>query len=171
MLTRDPTLLTTEHLLLEPLTPSHAEEMVAVLNDPALYTYVGGEPPSDVELRERYVRQARGRSPDELQSWCNWIIRDRTSFAALGYVQATITDASGWADVAWVVGSEFQGRGHACEAAKAMIAWLRESGVNGVSAHVHPDHAASSTVARAAGLTETSTVIDGEVRWELQGLG
>ncbi len=167
MLTRTPTLLTTERLLLEPLTPSHADEMAAVLDDPALHTYVGGEPVSAVELHERYVRQARRRSPDGLQTWCNWIIRDRTSLAAVGYVQATITDATDSADVAWVVGSPFQGRGHAREAAKAMVAWLRKSGVNRVTAHVHPDHVASSAVARAAGLTETSTVIDGEVRWEL----
>lgn len=167
MLTRAPTLLTTERLLLEPLTLAHAEEMVAVLSDPALHRYVGGEPLSDVELRERYARQARGRSPDGLHSWCNWIVRERTSLAAVGYVQATVSDASRSAEVAWVVGSRHQGRGYAREAAKAMVAWLRASGVSTVTAHVHPEHRASSTVARAAGLIETSTVVDGEVRWEL----
>jgi hypothetical protein len=35
----------TERLTLEPLRPEHADEMVAVLGDPALYEFTGGTPP------------------------------------------------------------------------------------------------------------------------------
>ncbi|MCM3660482.1 GNAT family N-acetyltransferase [Georgenia satyanarayanai] len=69
------------------------------------------------------------------------------------------------AEVAWVVAVPYQGRGYAREAAQRLMGWLREQGVTAVVAHVHPEHAASSGVARAIGLTETTAVVDGETRW------
>ncbi|MFG2868321.1 GNAT family N-acetyltransferase [Streptomyces sp. NPDC048338] len=71
------------------------------------------------------------------------------------------------AEIAWVVGTERQGRGLASEAARALVAWLGTQGVSTVVAHVHPDHHASAAVAAAAGLSPTAGRQDGEVRWEL----
>ncbi len=158
--------LTTERLRLEPLSPAHAAEMAPLLDDPALHTYVGGSPLSVEELHEQYARQSRGSSPDGSQTWCNWIIRERASLAAVGYVQATVDRASRSADLAWVVGTRNQGRGYATEASSAMITWLGETGVATVTAHVHPGHVASAAVARSLGLVATAAIVDGEVRWE-----
>ncbi|MDQ2727178.1 MAG: GNAT family N-acetyltransferase [Actinomycetota bacterium] len=69
-------------------------------------------------------------------------------------------------EMAWVVASAFQSRGYAREAGQVMVAWLRDQGVVAVRAHVHPDQAASQSVARAVGMTETATVVGGEVRWQ-----
>src|SRR5262245_4995297 len=121
---RRPEELSTARLLLEPLRVAHAAEMAAVLDDEELHRHVGGRPQSVDELRERYERQARGRSPDGSQRWFNWIIRERASGDPVGYVQATIDLASGVADVAWVVGTRHQGHGFAREAAAAMLSWL-----------------------------------------------
>jgi RimJ/RimL family protein N-acetyltransferase len=33
------------------------------------------------------------------------------------------------------------------------------------TAHVHPDHGASSAVARALGFSPSDVVVDGEIRW------
>ena len=154
----------TGRLLLEPLRPDHAAEMVPVLADPALHVFTGGEPPSPAELGKRYGRQARGRSADGGELWLNWIVREREGGAAVGYVQATLEPESGAAEVAWVVGTGFQGRGFAREAAGAMVAWLRERGAV-VTAYVHPGHAASQSVARSVGLEPTGIVRDGETRW------
>jgi RimJ/RimL family protein N-acetyltransferase len=154
----------TPRLLLEPLRPEHAAEMAPLLADPALYRFTGGEPPSAPELAERYARQARGRSADGRHLWLNWIVREREDGVAAGYVQATVDAESGAAEVAWVLGTAFQGHGYAREAAGAMVAWLRERGA-AVSAYVHPDHGASQAVARAVGLEPTAIVRDGEVRW------
>jgi RimJ/RimL family protein N-acetyltransferase len=107
-----------------------------------------------------------GRSRDGAQRWFNWIIRERATGAAVGFVQATVDMASGTADVAWVVGSTFQGRRFAREAASAMVSWLRGQDVSAITAHIHPDNASSEGVARALGLVPTSTVRSGEVRWE-----
>ena len=79
-------------------------------------------------------------------------------------MQATVEPVSAAAEVAWVFGTAFQGRGYARGGRGAMVAWLRERGAT-VTAYVHPNHAASQSVARAAGLEPTAVVRDGEVRW------
>lgn len=69
------------------------------------------------------------------------------------------------AEVAWVVGTPWQGQGFAAEAARALVGWLRWQSVRTVIAHIHPDHHASAAVARAIGLEPTDDWQDGEVRW------
>jgi RimJ/RimL family protein N-acetyltransferase len=139
--------------------------MVVVLGDPSLHRYVGGRPLGLEELERRYERQSRGSSEDESERWFNWIIRDRSSREAVGYVQATVETATRIADGAWVVGSRYQGRGYAREAARAMLWWLHGQGVSAVTARIHPDNRASERVARALGLSPTPATVDGEVVW------
>jgi RimJ/RimL family protein N-acetyltransferase len=80
-------------------------------------------------------------------------------------VQATIRDAGRTAHVAWVIGVDWQRQGFASEAAAALVEWLRAGGVDEVVAHIHPDHAASATVATRAGLQPTDDLVDGELVW------
>jgi RimJ/RimL family protein N-acetyltransferase len=139
--------------------------MVDVLGDPALYRYTGGVPPTLPELHQRYAHQGAGRSTDGTEAWHNWVVRVAGSFDAVGFVQATVTDGGRRADTAWVVGVPWQGRGYATEAARALVAWLERIGVKTITAHVHPDHAASARVAELAGLLATDVVEDGERVW------
>lgn len=138
--------------------------MAVVLSDPALHTFIGGAPLSPDALRARYERLVAG-SPDPSVSWCNWVLRVREGRQLAGTVQATVT--AGVAEIAWVVGTPWQGRGYASEAARALVAWLRDSPVHTVIAHIHRDHLASAAVAAAAGLAATEEEQDGEVRWRL----
>lgn len=147
---------------LVPLRPGHAGEMAAVLAGPDLYAFTGGTPPSPADLRARYERWTAG-SPDPDVAWCNWAIRLREPGCLAGWVQATVTAES--AEVAWVVGVPWQGQGLATEAARALLTWLRDHSVAAVTAHIHPDHAASAAVAAAAGLSPTDVIEDGEIRW------
>ncbi|MFI8101072.1 GNAT family N-acetyltransferase [Streptomyces sp. NPDC086023] len=162
----------TERLRLEPLAVEHAEEMAAVLGDPALHAFIGGAPYSPEALSERYVRLVAG-SPDPSVLWWNWVIRVREEDSLAGTVQATVSLAGPGvecaAEVAWVVGTPWQGRGIAGEAARGLVAWLRGQGVRTVRAHIHPDHQASAAVAAAAGLAPTAHVHEGEIEWELPG--
>ena len=137
--------------------------MVGVLSDAVLYAFTGGEPPGPAELEARYLAQVAGAStPDEV--WHNWIIRLGEPPVAAGFVQATVTGAE--ADIAWVVGSPWQRRGIATEAAIAMCWWLASTGVQRLTAHIHPEHAASAKVATACGLLRTDEIDeDGEVVW------
>ncbi|WP_329793659.1 GNAT family N-acetyltransferase [Lentzea sp. DG1S-22] len=157
-------MISTARLDLVPLRVDHAAEMAEVLADPALHTFTGGALLTPEALRARYERLTAG-SPDPSTRWLNWVITLRDENRLTGTVQATITDHV--AEVAWVVGIPWQGRGIAREAAQGLVTWLRTQPVHTVIAHVHPDHHASAAVASAAGLTPTSEVQDGEVRWLL----
>jgi RimJ/RimL family protein N-acetyltransferase len=170
MTTSPAPVLVTARFALEPLVVQHAREMVGVLADPALYRFTGGEPPSPAALEARFARQAAGRSPDGSARWLVWVLRDRGSGRAAGFVQATVTGEGPEraAEVAWLVGTAAQGSGAAAECAAAVVAWLREEGVGILRADIHPDHAASEAVARRLGLAPTGARVDGEVRWEMR---
>jgi RimJ/RimL family protein N-acetyltransferase len=156
-----------ERLCLEPLRVEHADEMVRVLGAPELYRFTGGRPPEARELRERYARQVKGRSPDGREVWRNWVVRRRANGVPVGWIQATVAGSSPHrtAELAWTIGVDHQRRGYAREAAAVAMAALRAEGVTRFAAHVHPDHAASIAVARALGLVCADQVHDGEVLW------
>jgi [ribosomal protein S5]-alanine N-acetyltransferase len=114
----------TASLTLEPQMAAHAEEMFAVLSDPAIYAYEN-EPPASVEwLRARFVKLESRRSPDAQEQWLNWVIRLPHS-KLVGYVQATVR-SNGGAAIAYVLSSAYWGRGLAAQAVHAMIGELAE---------------------------------------------
>jgi RimJ/RimL family protein N-acetyltransferase len=157
----------TERLDLEPLTEAHAAELAPLLDDAALHEFTGGTPLSAAALAARFALLAARRSPDGDQAWGNWVIRARATGAAAGILQVTLPaggPAAGPAEVAWVVARAAQGRGYAKEAARSLVAVLQEADW-AVVAHIHPDHLASQRVARAAGLSPTTGIRDGETRW------
>jgi RimJ/RimL family protein N-acetyltransferase len=158
-------MIATPRLDLLPLRVEHADAMAAVLGDPRLHEFIGGAPATASELRARYARMLAG-PPDPAVSWCNWVISLHADGRLTGTVQATITPDS--AEIAWVVGTPWQGRGIATEAARALVAWLREQSVSAVIAHIHPEHTASAAVATAVGLTPTDTWLDGERAWRAE---
>ena len=159
----------TARLTLTSLAVDDAEEMVAVLADPRLYTFIGGRPAGVDELRERYRRMVAG-SPDPEVAWLNWIVRLQPADVAVGTVQSTISPATGGrrgAVVAWVIGTAWQGRGIATEAAGWLIGWLQAQGIDDITAHIHRDHLASGAVARHCGLHPTDGLHRGEIVWRL----
>jgi RimJ/RimL family protein N-acetyltransferase len=156
-----------ERLDLEPLAVAHAAELAPLLDDTSLHEFTGGAPLSAAALTARFARLAVRRSPDGGQLWGNWVLRVRATGAVAGMVQATLPAGgpqAGPAEVAWVVVRAGQGRGYAKEAARSLVAVLQEAGWT-VVAHIHPGHLASQRVAHAAGLSPTTDIRDGEVRW------
>jgi RimJ/RimL family protein N-acetyltransferase len=159
----------TDRFALLPLRVEYAEEMARVLSDPELYVFTGGEPVTAEALATRYERQAAGSS-DPSESWLNWVISSLVDDELVGYVQATVVDGEQGrvAELAWVVGTPWQGRGYAKEAVQALSGWLRTQGVRMLIAHIHPAHTASARVAASTGLTRTDHQQDGELRWQLE---
>ncbi|MBB2976587.1 RimJ/RimL family protein N-acetyltransferase [Microbacterium endophyticum] len=162
------TALETSRFSLEPLSQDHADEMTAVLADASLYTFTGDEPPTRDELRARYARQSVGHSPSGDAGWLNWIIREKTSQDAIGYIQATVTvdDNARAASMAWLISPAKQGLGAATEAGITTVTWLAAQGIQIVRAEIHPDHRASEAVASRLGLAPTLACIDGERVWQ-----
>jgi len=64
---------------------------------------------------------------------------------------------------------DWQKQGFASEAARALVDWLRERGVDNVVAYIHPDHHASEVVAVQAGLRPMEEQADGERVWRASG--
>src|ERR1700752_3358350 len=123
----------TQRLSLEPQVAAHAEEMFAVLSDPAIYEHENEPPPSVEWLRARFEKLETRRSADGREQWLNWVARLPTS-EAIGYVQATV-HADGRAAIAYELSSKHWGRGLGGEAVEAMLAELVENhGVRSFSA-------------------------------------
>ena len=155
----------TPALSLRPLRVADADAMVEVLADPSLHLFTGDEPPTREELAARYARQVVGRSADGSEQWLNWIVLAGPDQRPVGYVQATVPVDGDTAEISWVIGTPWQGRGHATGAARLMVKELARRGVHHLVAHIHPDHEASSRVATHLGLVPTDVMIDGEIRW------
>jgi RimJ/RimL family protein N-acetyltransferase len=163
----------TDRLSLEPLTAAHATELAPLLDDRCLHEFTGGAPLSAAALTARYARLAARRSPGGDQIWGNWVLRARATGEAAGTVQATLPaggPAAGPAEAAWVVVPAAQGRGYAKEAARSLVAVLQAAGWT-VVAYIHPGHLASQRVAQAAGLSLTTDIRDGEMRWASPAAG
>jgi RimJ/RimL family protein N-acetyltransferase len=159
--------IVTDRLELVPLRCGDAEEMQEVLADDRLYEFTGGTALGLFELRRRYCVLVAG-SQRSGETWLNWIVRLGSSKGAIGTVQATIVpgpDAGRVAEVSWVIGTAWQGRGFASEAALALRAFLEAEGIGEIRALIDPRHDASAGVARHAGLHMTPEVIDGECLW------
>lgn len=115
----------TDTVVLEPQVAGHAEEMFAVLSDPAIYEHEN-EPPASVEwLRARFARLESRRSAHGDEQWLNWVVREPDDGALAGFVQATVS-ADGRAAIAYVLSSAHWGRGLARAAVEAMIDELEE---------------------------------------------
>ena len=85
-------------------------------------------------------------------------------------MQATIRDDGRHAEIAWVVGLAWQGRGYATEASLALVGWLESAWRDRITANIQPDHVASEAVARRIGLRPTGEMVDGERVWEREPL-
>ncbi|MFF9277751.1 GNAT family N-acetyltransferase [Streptomyces griseosporeus] len=155
----------TSRLDLLPLRVEYADETARVLGDPSLHAFIGGEPEIPEGLRARYARLVAG-APEPNVSWLNWVVRLRGDGCLVGTVQATVRHSPDrvLAEVAWVVGTSWQGHGIGREAGRGLVEWLVRQGVDQVVAHVHPDHHASAAVAASAGLRSTGRLHDGEIR-------
>jgi RimJ/RimL family protein N-acetyltransferase len=162
-MTSTATRIRTDRVVLTALAVTDATEMVQVLADRALYTFTGGEAPTVAELTSRYEHQVAGSGRRD-ETWHNWIVRVPPDDVAIGYVQATVTGTA--ADIAWVIGTHWQGKGLATDATRAMVGWLRARGTTRITAHIHPEHRSSEKVATKVGMTLTDEVdADGERLW------
>jgi RimJ/RimL family protein N-acetyltransferase len=162
----EPAIITTERLVLVPLSVEDADELCDLLLDDRLHEFIGGKPESRLELYDRFVLLAAG-SPRAGETWLNWVVRRRFDSQAVGTVQATIKNVDGRAvaRLGWMIGVEWQNQGFASEAATALVKWVRKLEVDDIGANIHPDHEASAVVATRAGLHPTEEEFEGERVW------
>lgn len=153
-------------LSLEPLGPAHADALWPLLREPALYRYLDHGPPASPDtLRALYGRFEPGTSPDGQEGWGNWALR-RPSGEYLGVAQATVNpDGSAW--LAYVLGLDHQGQGHARAATAAVMQHLHDHlGCQRFLASVEQAHQRSARLLQALGFRQD----DGPARQQ-HGLG
>ena len=153
-----PPYIATQRLILEPLTAGHAQKLFDSFSDPALYTFLPGEPPVSLEaLHERYQRLERRRSPDGTQLWLNWAGRQHNG-AYVGLVEATVT-ADATAQIAYFVFTPFQRQGFAREALEAVLAHLKtDAGVREARALLDTRNEASWRLLERLGFRRGRTI-------------
>jgi len=138
--------------------------MFPVLVDRELYQFTGGEPPRSLVDVERWFSALETRlSPDSSERWLTWIVQLIESSISIGYVQATVKD--GKADLAWLIGVNWQGQGYATEATGMLAGWLADNQIDKMTAHLHTDHKVSQRIARSVGLHRSGLLHDGEEIW------
>ena len=91
-----------------------------LLTEPQLYDYLDEIAPESVSaLRAKLARSESRKSPDGQEHWLNWTIRDEEGNAA-GIVQTTIYP-NGEANVAYILGRNYWGKGVAFSAVQQML--------------------------------------------------
>lgn len=145
------------------LRADDADDLAGLLEEPQLREWLRA---NDVgELRARFAVWESRRSPDDDESWLNWVVRDRLDGRALGWVQATVLGDS--ASVAYALLPAERGLGVASDAVRALVRWLHDQlGVTTVTAEIDDANAASARVAVAAGFERTIRHVGDEVVWE-----
>ena len=138
--------------------------MFQILLDSELYAFTGGEPPRSVAAVEKWFSALETRlSPDGSERWLTWIVQLTECSTSIGYVQATVKDDR--ADLAWLIGVDWQSKGYATEAVQLLVNLLADNQVNILTAHIHPDHEASQRLAVGIGLHKTGLLHYGEEIW------
>jgi ribosomal-protein-alanine N-acetyltransferase len=140
----DDKVLKTQRLLLEPLTPEHAANLFNVFEHKDIYKYIPGKPPlSVVELETKYEPLQSRLSPAGDELWLNWAVKLNSSGEYVGTVQATIYE-EGPANLGYVFGSNYWGKGYAYEACSGLIEYLfNEYQLKKLKAEVHFENIAS----------------------------
>ena len=156
----------TERLSLRPMKPADAEDLFAIMRDPAIGAALHEPPPESVAaVRARIEEWIRGPGSEADERWLNWIARTDGGLP-VAHLAATIHGRVAW--LAWVVGVERQRRGYATEAARAVMDRLATNGIRTFAASIRDGHEASEGVARHLGLRVTDEVVAGERVWRTQ---
>ncbi len=148
--------LETRRLSLEPLMPRHGVLLYAYLCDPRLYRYYAGAAPSSVgDLEQQYGKWSTRRSPDGIEVWLNWAVRERGG-GYVGRLQATIIQDE--ATIGYDIFPPFWRRGFAKEACAVMLRFVGESWpVRLFAALADTENAASIALLRSLGFVRTWT--------------
>lgn len=136
---------------LEELNESHADALFAALDHESVYRFIGGpDATTPDEMRARISRVRSGPAPERDETWLNFAVLVDDLVA--GRVEATLHD--GIAEIAYLMGPRFWGRGHATTATAQLIAILPQRHVASVWACVHPGNVPSTRVLSRLGFRE-----------------
>ena len=97
----------------------HAKHSYLFLKDPLLYTYLPKDPPQLEALEKQYEFWESRESPDGSEYWLNWVVFHEGT--CMGTLQAGVHRQRKEADFAYMISTEFQGKGFGTEAVNALL--------------------------------------------------
>jgi RimJ/RimL family protein N-acetyltransferase len=149
--------LETSRLILEPLVASHAHALYAALQAPELYRFIPQDPPpSPKSLAVRYASLATRRSPDGLERWLNWVLRQRDTGIYVGTVEVTVYP-NRTAELAYQVFPPYWRQGYAMEGCTCVLAHLvADYQVSRVAAAIDTRNASSIGLVERLGFTRVA---------------
>jgi RimJ/RimL family protein N-acetyltransferase len=105
-----------ERLRFEPLSPAHASVLSEALLDPAVYAFIGGRHPTTTEdLTSQFEHFVKGPPANRsAERWWNVAVFSADGNHGLGRLEATIIENR--AEIAYLFGPKYWGKGYALEA-------------------------------------------------------
>ncbi|MBU5465880.1 GNAT family N-acetyltransferase [Virgibacillus sp. MSJ-26] len=119
--------ITSKSLMLEPLKKDHASRLFEVLKDPKIYNYIPENPPTSEEtLANKFDVLSKGAPSHLDEIWLNYALYDSEISQYIGTLQATIFMNDKKASVAYILNSNYWGKGYATQALLLIINRLIE---------------------------------------------
>jgi RimJ/RimL family protein N-acetyltransferase len=142
----------TERLDISRMSLEDAEGLHDALAGPEVGRYLGGPDVGDLGDVRRRIAHVLAGPDDRDQTWVNLTLRE-VDGTVVGRLEATVNP--GWAEVAWVLGASWWGRGYGTEAATWLSAYLEDVlDIRELWGTVHPDNAASIALLDRLAMTE-----------------
>jgi len=162
---RPPEQLHTDRLVLRPLGRSDASNVFHGYSSDAAATRFMPFP-RQTRLDEAEAFASRCETAWTEDTAYPWAVTSRAAGTFLGCIELRISPPK--ADFGYIFCPSAWGRGHATEAAQAVVAWaLAQPGIARVWATCHPDNTASANVLRKAGLVFEARLDAWEARPQL----
>ena len=148
---------------------------IILLSDEEIQATIQGEPIP--ELRQAYSEMLDGsRAHPDMREWyAVWDIRlsgqPETTVGNLSFKGLT---ADGMAEIGYGISPEYEGRGYATEAVRAMVEWAAaQAGVKRIEAETELDNCASQRVLEKVGFVRTGEIGEEGPRyyWKSKGEG
>jgi RimJ/RimL family protein N-acetyltransferase len=142
----------TERLVISYMSLDDAQGLHDALAGPEVGRYLGGPDVGDLDDVRRRIEHVLAGPDDPHQTWVNLTVREIDG-PIIGRLEATVNP--GWAEVAWILGAPWWGRGYGREAALWLADYLGDAfGISELWGTVHPENAASIALMWRLGMSE-----------------
>ena len=145
--------LKTERLLLRRSEPEDAGTISAYRSDPNVHRWQGWERTDPDGIRAE-IEEMADRAPGEPGGWVQFTVEEREGGRIVGDVGFAVADGEpNVIKVGYTISPQFQGRGYATEAIRALVNYSFEAlGAEIVRAHASAENASSIRVAEKVGM-------------------
>jgi RimJ/RimL family protein N-acetyltransferase len=145
--------LTTDRLIIAPMTLDHFEAHAAAWADPEMTRFIGGEPRSRNISWGKFLQ---GAGLWSVMGYGYWTFLDRATGEYLGngglaQFERGIPELVGLPEAGWAFAHNAWGKGYATEAMTAILAWADEAKLGEIRCIIDPGNDASHNVAAKLG--------------------